>query len=298
MSIVPYDDRDGWIWLDGKLVPWREANLHVLSHALHYASSVFEGQRAYGGEIFKLTEHSTRLKRSGELLGFDIPWTVDQIDAACREALAANQLEDAYCRPIAWRGSEQMGVSAQRAKIHLAIGVWPWGAYFGEEAVRRGLRLDISPWRRPAPYTAPTDAKAAGLYMICTMAKHAAEAKGYGDALMLDWRGQIAEATGANAFFVKDGALHTPTPDCFLDGITRRTVIDLARARGIEVIERTIWPEELESFEQFFLTGSAAEVTPVSEAGPWRFEVGALSLQLRRDYLDLVNRRLEQRRAA
>ncbi len=298
MSIVPYDDRDGWIWLDGKLVPWREANLHVLSHALHYASSVFEGQRAYGGEIFKLTEHSSRLKRSGELLGFDIPWTVDQIDAACREALAANQLEDAYCRPIAWRGAEQMGVSAQRATIHLAIGVWPWGAYFGEEAVRRGLRLDISPWRRPAPYTAPTDAKAAGLYMICTMAKHAAEAKGYGDALMLDWRGQIAEATGANAFFVKDGALHTPTPDCFLDGITRRTVIDLARARGIEVIERTIWPEELESFEQFFLTGSAAEVTPVSEAGPWRFEVGALSLQLRRDYLDLVNRRLEQRRAA
>jgi branched-chain amino acid aminotransferase len=293
-----YDDRDGWIWLDGKLVPWREANLHVLSHALHYASSVFEGQRAYGGEIFKLTEHSSRLKRSGELLGFEIPWTVEQIDQACREALAANKLIDGYCRPVAWRGSEQMGVSAQRATIHLAIGVWPWGAYFGEEAVRRGLRLDISPWRRPAPYTAPTDAKAAGLYMICTMAKHAAEAKGYGDALMLDWRGQIAEATGANAFFVKDGALHTPTPDCFLDGITRRTVIDLARARGIEVIERTIWPEELESFEQFFLTGSAAEVTPVSEAGPWRFEVGALSLQLRRDYLDLVNGRLEQRRAA
>ncbi len=293
-----YDDRDGWIWLDGKLVPWREANLHVLSHALHYASSVFEGQRAYGGEIFKLTEHSTRLRRSGELLGFDIPWSVDEIDAACREALAANNLSDAYVRPVAWRGSEQMGVSAQLTRIHLAIGVWPWGAYFGEEAVRRGLSLDISPWRRPAPYTAPTDAKAAGLYMICTMAKHAAEAKGHGDALMLDWRGQVAEATGANAFFVRDGALHTPTPDCFLNGITRQTVIELARRRGVEVVERPIWPEELESFEQFFLTGSAAEVTPVRSAGPWSFEVGALSLQLRRDYLDLVNGRLELKKAA
>jgi branched-chain amino acid aminotransferase len=294
----PFHDRDGWIWLDGALVPWREANLHVLSHALHYASSVFEGQRAYGGEVFKLTEHSTRLHHSAERLGFAIPWSVEEIDAACREALAANQLGDAYLRPVAWRGAEQMGVSAQLTQIHLAIGCWAWGAYFGEEAVRRGLSLDISPWRRPAPYTAPTDAKAAGLYMICTMAKHAAEAKGHGDALMLDWRGQIAEATGANAFFVRDGALHTPTPDCFLDGITRRTVIDLARARGIEVIERAIWPEELESFEQFFLTGSAAEVTPVRSAGPWNFEVGALTLQLRRDYLDLVNGRLEIARAA
>lgn len=287
-----FDDRDGWIWLDGKLVPWREANVHVLTHALHYASSVFEGQRAYGGEVFKLTEHSTRLRNSAAILGFDLPWSVEQIDAACREVLEASGLEDAYMRPIAWRGSEQMGVSAQLTKPHMAIAVWPWGAYFGEEAIRKGLRLDISPWRRPAPYTAPTEAKASGLYMICTMAKHAAENRGFNDALMFDWRGKIAEATGANAFFVKEGQLHTPTPDCFLNGITRQTVIDLAKRRGIEVIERTIWPEELESFEQFFLTGSAAEVTPVASAGPWNFEVGELSLQLRKDYLDLVHRRI------
>ncbi|HYJ29719.1 MAG TPA: branched-chain amino acid aminotransferase [Allosphingosinicella sp.] len=287
-----FDDRDGWIWFDGRLVPWREANAHVLTHALHYASSVFEGQKAYAGEIFKLSEHSARLKRSANLLDFEIPYSVEEIDAACREVLSANQLEDAYMRPLAWRGSEQMGVSAQQAKIHLAIAVWPWGAYFGEEAIRKGLRLDISRWRRPAPYTAPTQSKAAGLYMICTLARHQAQAKGYNDALMFDWRGQIAEATGANAFFVRDGKLHTPTPDCFLNGITRQTVIGLARRRGIEVVERAIWPEELEGFEQFFLTGSAAEVTPVASAGPWSFEIGEISLQLRKDYLDLVHRRL------
>ena len=287
-----FDDRDGLIWFDGKLVPWREAQVHVLTHALHYASSVFEGQRAYGGEIFALTEHSGRLKKSAELLGFEIPYSVEEIDQACRDTLAANNLEDAYMRPLAWRGSEQMGVSAQKAKIHLAISVWSWGAYFGEEALRSGLRLDISSWRRPAPYTAPTQSKAAGLYMICTLARHQAQAKGFDDALMFDWRGQVAEGTGANAFFVKDGKLHTPTPDCFLNGITRQTVIDLARRRGVEVIERAIWPEELEGFEQFFLTGSAAEVTPVSEAGPWRFEVGELTKALRKDYLDLAHRRL------
>ncbi len=286
-----YDDRDGWIWFDGKLVPWREAEVHVLTHALHYASSVFEGQKAYSGEIFKLSQHSARLRKSASLLGFEIPWTVEEIDEACRQVLEANKLTDAYMRPLAWRGSEQMGVSAQRSKIHLAIATWPWGAYFGEEAIAKGLRLDISPWRRPAPYTAPTESKAAGLYMICTLARHQAQGKGYNDALMLDWRGQVAEATGANAFFVRDNILHTPTPDCFLNGITRQTVIDLARQRGIEVVERAIWPEELESFEQFFLTGSAAEVTPVAEAGPWRFEVGALTMQLRSDYLDLVHRR-------
>ena len=286
-----YDDRDGWIWFDGKLVPWREAEVHVLTHALHYASSVFEGQKAYSGEIFKLSEHSTRLRKSAALLGFEIPWSVDEIDAACRQVLEASGLSDAYMRPLAWRGSEQMGVSAQRSKIHLAIATWPWGAYFGEEAIAKGLRLDISQWRRPAPYTAPTESKAAGLYMICTLARHQAQAKGYNDALMFDWRGQVAEATGANAFFVRDNVLHTPTPDCFLNGITRQTVIGLARQRGIEVVERAIWPEELESFEQFFLTGSAAEVTPVAEAGPWRFEVGALTMQLRSDYLDLVHRR-------
>jgi branched-chain amino acid aminotransferase len=286
-----YDDRDGLIWFDGEMVPWREANVHVLTHALHYASSVFEGQRAYGGEIFRLTDHSKRLKRSGELLGFDIPWSVEEIDAACRQVLQASGLDDCYMRPLAWRGSEQMGVSAQKAKIHLAIAAWPWGAYFGEEALLKGLRLDISQWRRPAPYTAPVESKAAGLYMICTLARHQAQAKGYDDALMFDWRGQVAEGTGANAFFVKEGKLHTPTPDCFLNGITRQTVIELAQKRGIEVVERAIWPEELEGFEQFFLTGSAAEVTPVAEAGPWRFEVGEMTRQLRRDYLDLANRR-------
>jgi branched-chain amino acid aminotransferase len=288
----PFDDRDGWIWFDGKLVPWREANVHILTHALHYASSVFEGQRVYNGEIFKLTEHSKRLKKSASILGFELPWSVEEIDQACRDVLKANALEDAYMRPVAWRGSEQMGVSAQLTKPHLAVAVWDWGSYFSEEAIRKGLRLDISPWRRPAPYTAPTQAKASGLYMICTMAKHAAENRGYNDALMFDWRGQVAEATGANAFFVKDGKLHTPTPDCFLNGITRQTVFELAQRRGIEVIERAIWPEELEDFEQFFLTGSAAEIAPVASAGPWNFEVGDLTLQLRKDYLDLAYGRI------
>ncbi|PTQ08241.1 branched-chain amino acid aminotransferase [Sphingomonas oleivorans] len=286
-----YDDRDGFIWLDGKLVPWREANVHILTHALHYASSVFEGQRAYGGEIFALDQHSRRLVKSAEILGFELPWSVEEINQACRDTLAANNLSDAYVRPVAWRGSEQMGVSAQRTRPHMAIAAWDWGAYFGA-AAEKGLRLDIAPWRRPAPYTAPVQAKAAGLYMIATMSKHAAEARGYNDALMFDWRGQVAEATGANAFFVKDGVLHTPTPDCFLDGITRRTVIGLAKRRGIEVIERAIWPEELESFEQFFVTGSAAEVTPVREAGPWSFEIGDLTRQLQKDYADHVRGRL------
>lgn len=286
-----YDDRDGWIWLDGRMVPWREANVHILTHALHYASSVFEGQRAYGGEIFALTQHSERLVNSARLLGFELPWSVAEIDQACRDALKANDLLDGYVRPIAWRGSEQMGVAATRTKPHMAIAVWDWGAYFGA-ASETGLRLDIAPWRRPAPYTAPVHAKAAGLYMIATLSKHHADARGYNDALMLDWRGQVAEATGANAFFVRDGVIHTPTPDCFLDGITRRTVIELAKRRGLEVVERAIWPEELESFEQFFVTGSAAEVTPVLEAGPWNFEIGALTRQLQKDYSDLVRGRL------
>jgi branched-chain amino acid aminotransferase len=294
-ALQPYDDRDGWIWLDGKLVPWREANIHVLTHALHYASSVFEGQRAYGGKIFKLCEHSARLRRSAELLGMELPWSVEQIDAACIETLEANGLTDAYMRPVAWRGSEQMGVSAQATKPHMAIACWTWGKYFDPALAAKGIRLDIAPWRRPAPYTAPTESKAAGLYMICTLSKHHAENRGYNDALMLDWRGRVAEATGANVFFVRDGAIHTPTPDCFLDGITRRTVMDLARKRGIEVVERPIWPEELESFEQMFLTGSAAEVTFVGSAGPWSFEVGDLSRQLARDYDDLVNGRIVNR---
>jgi branched-chain amino acid aminotransferase len=286
-----FDDRDGWIWMDGALRPWREANVHVLTHALHYASSVFEGQRAYNGTIFKLSEHSARLRNSASLLGFELPWSVDEIDAACVQVLEANGMTDAYMRPVAWRGSEQMGVSPKGTQPHLAIACWHWGKYFDEAKAAKGIRLDIAPWRRPAPYTAPVHSKAAGLYMIASLSKAHADARGYDDALMLDWRGQVAEATGANAFFIRDGVIHTPTPDCFLDGITRRTLIDLARQRGIEVVERAIWPEELESFQQFFVTGSAAEVTLVQSAGPWSFEVGDLSRQLQADYDALVNGR-------
>lgn len=295
MDMRTYDDRDGFIWFDGELVDWRDARVHVLTHALHYASAVFEGQRAYGGRVFKLSDHSARLINSARILGFELPWSREEIDAACMATMKANNLENCYMRPIAWRGSEQMGVAAQRTKPHMAIACWEWGAYFGAEVLEKGLRLDIAKWRRPAPYTAPTSSKAAGLYMICTLAKHEAEARGYNDALMFDWRGQVAEATGANIFFVREGKLHTPTPDCFLDGITRRSVIDLAKRRGVEVIERAIWPEELESFEQAFLTGSAAEVTPIAEIGPWRFEVGALTKQLQKDYGDLVWDRLPNR---
>ena len=283
-----YDDRDGFIWFDGELVDWRDARVHVLTHALHYASSVFEGQRAYNGTIFKLTEHSERLRRSAELLGFELPWSVAEIDAACIAVLDANKMRDAYMRPVAWRGSESMGVAPGKTKPHLAIACWHWGKYFPAEIARDGIRLDIAPWRRPAPYTAPTKSKAAGLYMICTLSKQHAEERGYHDALMLDWRGRVAEATGANIFFVAEGKLHTPTPDCFLDGITRRTVIDLAQRRGVEVVEREIWPEELEQFEQCFLTGTAAEVTPVQAIGPWKFEVGELTRLMEQDYDDLV----------
>ncbi len=287
-----YHDRDGSIWFDGKLVPWRDAEVHVLTHALHYASSVFEGQRAYNGEIFKLDEHSQRLHNSANLLGFQIPWTAEEISAACREVLKANELADAYMRPVAWLGSERMGVSPSGTKTHLAVAAWEWGKYFHPDKARNGIRLTIAPWRRPAPYTAPVHSKASGLYMIAMLSRKHAEDTGFDDALMFDWRGQVAEATGANAFFIRDNVLYTPTPDCFLDGITRRTVIDLARARGIEVVEKAIWPDELESFEQMFLTGSAAEVTPVGSVGPWRFEVGDLTRQLAKDYDDLVNGRI------
>lgn len=281
---VPFDQLDGHIWMNGEFVKWSEAKVHVLTHGLHYASAVFEGERAYGGEIFKLTQHTERLHESARLLGFTIPWSVADIDNACNQLLAKQGLSDAYVRPIAWRGSEMMGVSAQKNRINLAIAIWQWPSYFDPEQRLKGIRLDLADWRRPDPRTAPSKSKAAGLYMICTMSKHAAEAKGYADALMLDWRGHVAEATGANVFFVKEGRLHTPTPDCFLDGITRRTAIDLAKRRGIEVVERTILPEEMEGFEQCFLTGTAAEVTPVSEIGPYRFEVGELTTTLMNDY--------------
>jgi branched-chain amino acid aminotransferase len=288
----PFDDRDGWIWMDGKLVAWRDAQTHVLTHALHYASSVFEGQRAYNGEIFKLREHSERLRKSASLLGFELPWSVDQINEACIDVLKANNLADAYMRPVAWRGAESIGVSAGATQPHMAIAAWEWGKYYDPRKSEQGIRLGIAPWRRPAPYTAPTESKASGLYMICTMSRQHAEAHGYDDALMFDWRGRVAEATGANVLFIRDGAIHTPVPDCFLDGITRRTVMDIARRRGIEVIEREIWPEELESFEQMVLTGTAVEVTSVQSVGPWKFEVGDLSRQLAKDYDDLVNGRI------
>ncbi len=284
MASVPFDKHEGEIWYDGVFVPWAEAKVHVLTHGLHYASSVFEGERAYGGEVFKLEEHTARLHRSAELLGFEIPYSSETINAATRELLSRMKLVDAYVRPVAWRGSEMMGVSAQHNTIHLAIAAWEWPSYFNPEERLKGIRLDIATYRRPDPRTAPSESKAAGLYMICTISKHEAERKGYADALMLDWRGQVAEATGANIFFVKDGVIHTPKPDCFLDGITRRTVIGLARSRGIEVIERAIQPEEMEGFEQCFLTGTAAEVTPVSEIGPYRFSVGDITRQLMADY--------------
>ena len=284
MAGLPFDQREGVIWMNGEMVPWNQANLHVLSHGLHYASSVFEGERAYGGEIFKLTEHTERLHSSARTLDFEIPWSVQEIDDACNQVIEAQNLEDAYVRPVAWRGSEMMAVSAQNTKIHLAIAAWQWPSYFDPEQRLKGIRLNISNWRRPDPQTIPAKAKAAGLYMICTLSKHAAEKDGYADSLMFDWRGRVAEATGANVFFVKDGELHTPTPDCFLDGITRRTVIDLAARRQIKVNERAIMPEEMQEFEQCFLTGTAAEVTPVSEIGPYRFEVGEISKTLMEDY--------------
>ncbi|HYH17258.1 MAG TPA: branched-chain amino acid aminotransferase [Azospirillum sp.] len=284
MAIIPFDDRDGVIWFDGALVPWREAKVHVLTHGLHYASCVFEGERVYNGGVFKLTEHSERLAKSAELLGFEIPWSVAEIDAATRLVVERTGLKDAYVRPVAWRGSEMMGVSAQHSRIHLAIAVWEWPSYFSPEAKMAGIRLMWAPYRRPAPDTAPTASKAAGLYMICTISKHAAEQQGYQDAIMLDYRGLLAEATGANLFLVIDGAIHTPTPDCFLDGITRRTVIDLAKKRGIQVIERPIRPEELATAQEVFLTGTAAEVTPVGQIGEHTFTPGRVCEALIKDY--------------
>jgi branched-chain amino acid aminotransferase len=288
MAGVPFDEMTGKIWLNGAFVDWSEAKLHALSHGLHYASCVFEGERAYSGVIFKLREHTERLFESARLLDFTIPYSMDEIDEVCQELLVLNNLTDAYVRPVAWRGSEMMGVSAQTNRINVAVAVWEWPSYFNPEQRLKGIRLDISEWRRPDPRTAPAKAKAAGLYMICTLSKHAAERKGYADALMYDWRGQVAEATGANIFFVKDGVIHTPEADAFLNGITRRTVIELAKARGIEVIERAIMPEEMEGFEQAFLTGTAAEVTPISEIGPYRFEVGEITRTLMDDYTAAV----------
>ena len=283
-----YDDRDGKIWLDGQLVDWRDANVHILSHALHYASSVFEGERAYNGKIFKSVEHSERLLKSGEMLDMPIPYTVAEIEAAKQAVLDANGLTDAYIRVVAWRGAgEDMGVASARNPVRMAVAAWTWGAYYGD-AKMKGAKLDIAKWKRPSPETIPTAAKAAGLYMICTMSKHAAEAKGCSDALFLDYRGYVAEATGANIFFVKDGEVHTPIPDAILNGITRQTVIGMLRDKGINVIERRIQLEELADFEQCWLTGTAAEVTPVGQIGDYTFEVGDITRAIAEDYEALV----------
>jgi branched-chain amino acid aminotransferase len=288
MALVPYDDRDGWIWWDGEFVPWRSAQLHVLSHGLHYASAVFEGERCYSGHIFKLRAHTERLIASARILGFEIPWTAEQIDAACAETVRRNGLTDAYVRPIAWRGAEEMGVAAQHTRVHLAIATWEWGAYFGVEQRMKGVNLAMAKWRRPHPETAPTASKAAGLYMIGTMSKHAAMDQGADDALMLDWKGDVAEATGANIFFNMGGELHTPTPVCFLDGITRRTVMGLAKQHQVKVVERTIAEAEMKDAGEVFLAGTAAEVTPVRQIGDLTFTPGKLTETLMRDYEALV----------
>ena len=286
--MLNFDDQDGQIWFDGALRPWRDVNLHVLTHGLHYASCVFEGERVYSGRVFELRAHSERLIASARTLGFEIPWTLEEIEQATRETVAVQGYADAYVRPVAWRGSEMMGVSAQKSKIHLAIAVWEWPSYFSPEARMKGIRLKWAQWKRPSPECAPVHAKAAGLYMICTLSKHAAEAAGFDDALMLDWRGQLAETTGANIFLVIDGVIHTPAPDCFLDGITRRSVIRLARARGYEVVERAVMPDELSKADEVFVTGTAAEVTPVGQIDGTTFGVGPVTRALMGDYEKLV----------
>lgn len=287
MALVPFDDRDGFIWLDGKLIPWREAKIHVLTHGLHYASSVFEGVRAYGGNVFKLDEHSDRLIESGRILGFEIPYNREQLNQACLDVLKANNMTDAYLRPLAWRGSEQLSVSAQLSKIHVMVACWEWPNLFGADRMK-GVRLGISEWRRPHPMTSPTASKAAGVYMIGTMSKHIAEEQGFNDALMYTWDGYVAEATGANIFFVKDGKLHTPIPDCFLNGITRQTVIGLAKQRGIEVVVRHIKPEELPEFKEAFLVGTAAEITPVRQIADFSYAPSTITETLKADYEALV----------
>lgn len=287
-DVIPFDQRDGSIWYDGKLVPWKSAQTHVLTHGLHYGSSVFEGQRIYNNRIYKLKEHTDRLFFSAQTLGMEIPFTREQINQACIDVCKANGITDGYLRPVAFRGSEMMAVSAQNTTIHVAIACWAWPSYFSPAEKLKGIRLDIARYKRPSPETEPVHAKAAGLYMICTVCKHEAEAKGYADAMFLDYRGYISEATGANVFFVKDGELYTPTPDCFLNGLTRQSVIAIAKARGIAVHERHILPEELTGFSECFLTGSAAEVTPVSEIGPYRFKPGALTEALMTAYSDEV----------
>lgn len=287
-SLIPFDDRDGAIWFNGKIIPWRDATVHFLSHGLHYASAVFEGERAYNGHIFESVKHSERLHNSARLLDFKVPYTVQELETAKYDVMRANGIVDGYIRPLAWRGAEEMGVSAHGSKINVAIAAWEWPSYFSPEMRAKGIRMKTGPWRRPDPSSAPTESKASGLYMICTLSKHAVEAEGYQDAMMLDWRGFVAEGTGANIFLIKDGAIHTPTPDCFLNGITRQTVLGLAKKRGIEIVERFIKPEELSDFTEVFVTGTAAEVTPVGEIDQHRFTPGQITEALLTDYETLV----------
>jgi len=289
MTIIPFDDREGHIWMNGAFMPWREASTHVLTHGLHYGSAVFEGERVYNGRIFKMAEHGQRLVRSARILGFDLPYSAAELDGAAMETVSKQGVVNGYVRRIAWRGSEMMAISAQHNTIHVAIACWEWPNMYKDVMKEDGIRLKTAGWKRPSPETAPCASKAAGLYMICTLSKHEAEREGYQDALMLDWRGYVAEATGANIFFVMDGELHTPTPDCFLDGITRRTVIDLARARDVTVVERYIMPEEIGRASEVFLTGTAAELTPVSAIDDHRYHVGDITKQMMSDYKALVN---------
>ena len=289
--MIPYDKRSGKIWYNGDLVDWSEVKLHVLSHGLHYASCVFEGERVYDGSIFKLEEHTTRLFHSAKRMGFEIPYSTDQIDQACNEIIKIQNIKNGYVRPVAWRGSEMMAISAQKNKIHFAIAAWEWGSYFDPKIKENGIKLNVSKWRRPAPNTIPWDTKAAGLYMICTLSKHEAEKNGYNDSLMLDHQDFVAEATGANIFFIIESSneIHTPTPDCFLDGITRRTIIDIAKNKGFKIIERKIKLEELKNFDGCFLTGTAAEVTPVSQIGEYKFKVVKSINEFFDKYLEIVN---------
>ena len=290
--MIPYDKRSGKIWYNGELVDWSDVKVHVLSHGLHYASCIFEGERVYDGSIFKLEEHTSRLFHSAKRMGFEIPYTEDEINNASKKIIATQKVENGYVRPVAWRGSEMMAISAQQTKIHVAIATWEWGSYFDPKLKLKGIKLNISSWRRPNPNSIPWDTKAAGLYMICTLSKHEAEAKGFTDSLMLDHEGNIAEATGANVFFKdKSGEIHTPIPDSFLDGITRREVIKIAKSKGLKVLERKIKPEEMKDFEGCFLTGTAAEVTPVSQIDKYNFKVCNTISDLSNAYQNLVRKK-------
>jgi branched-chain amino acid aminotransferase len=288
MNAPPLDDRDGVIWYNGELVPWREMRPHVLTHSLHYGNAVFEGERVYNGKVFKLHEHSVRLVKSAELCAYAMPYSAEQIEAATKLVVETNKIDSGYVRPIAWRGSEVIGVSAKGTKVHVAVAAFPWPSYYSEEAQKKGIRLGTSRWKRPSPESAPTASKCAGLYVICTLARDEAAAAGFDDAFMLDYRGQIAEATGANIFFGIGGELHTPTADCFLNGITRQTAIDLARKRGIKVVERAIFPDELPKMEEVFITGTAVEITPIRLIDQREYTVGPITKQLQADYSALV----------